>query len=72
MVDEVDDEVNEDDKDTDADDVEVGVAVEEVIGVDEVGITEVVVAEVGADVVDAAVDAGDVRPPYVQSEFNGI
>ena len=74
-------------KDTDEDVVAEGVAggdkeevvnkvEEEEVGVgnDEGGITEVVVigVDVGADVVDTGVEAGDVRPPYVQSEFRGI
>jgi len=79
-------EVNEGDKDTDVDVVVGGVAVDEdeeevMVNVEEDeagverGIAEVVVTgvdDMGADVVDTEVDAGDVRPPYVQSEFKGI
>jgi hypothetical protein len=56
--------------------VDVEVDVVEVV-IDEGGIAEVVVTgidsdDVGIGTVGTGVAAGDVRPPYVQSEFNGI
>lgn len=75
-ADENDDEAELEDKDRVGDDKDIedeGVAEE---GNDEVGVAGGVVMGVvvggSSDVVGTGVEAGGVRPPYVQSEFNGI